>query len=54
MCALWARRRRTHLVAFLDGVSSVGVGEVDVTAGFLHHPLDVVAAFPDDVRMVRV
>lgn len=44
----------TCLVALLGLVVSVGVGEVDVAAGFFHHFLDVVASFPDDVGVLGV
>lgn len=48
------RRSPTNLVAFLRLVVPVGVGEVDVAARLLHHPLDVVAALADHVRVLRV
>ena len=53
------RRNRTgagesDLVALLSGGRSVGVGEVDVAAGVMHHSLYVVAALADDMRMLRV
>ena len=43
-----------HLVALLCLVVAVGVGEVDVAARLLHHSLDVVATFADDVRVLCV
>lgn len=45
---------RSDLVAFLCLVVAVGVGEMDVTARILHHLLDVVASFADDVRVLSV
>lgn len=44
----------TNLVAFLGLVVPVGVWEVDVATRLLHHPLDVVATFSNNVRVLRV
>lgn len=51
---LHAGRSLTDLVAFLRLVVPVGVWEMDVAARLLHHPLDVVATFADDVGVLRV
>lgn len=45
---------KSDLVALLRLVVAVGVGEVDMTARVLHHLLDVVAPFADDVRVLGV
>lgn len=42
-------RSESHLVALLSLVVSVGIGEVDVTARVLHHLLDIVSPFADDM-----
>ena len=44
----------TNLVAFLRLVVPVGVWEMDVAPRLLHHPLDVVATFADNVRVLCV
>lgn len=46
---LYAGCSLTDLVAFLRLVVPVGVWKMDVAARLLHHPLDVVATFSDDV-----
>lgn len=51
---LYAGRSLTDLVAFLRLVVPVGVWKMDVAARLLHHPLDVVATFSDDVRVLCV
>ena len=43
-----------HLVALLLGVGAVGVGEVDVAAGAVHHRLDRVPTLADDMRVLHV
>lgn len=45
---------RSDLVALLRLVVAVGVGEVDVAACILHHLLDVVASFANDVGVLGV
>ena len=45
---------QTNLVAFLCLVVPVGVWEMDVAARLLHHPLDVVATFANNVGVLRV
>lgn len=44
----------TNLVAFLCLVVPVRVWEMDVAPGLFHHPLDVVATFANNVRVLRV
>lgn len=44
----------TNLVAFLCLVVPVGVWEMDVAPRLLHHPLDVVATFANNVRVLCV
>lgn len=51
---LYAGRSPTDLVAFLRLVVPIGVWKMDVAARLLHHPLDVVAALSNDVRVLRV
>ncbi len=45
---------QTDLVAFLCLVVPVGVREMDVAARLLHHPLDVVATFANNVGVLCV
>lgn len=45
---------RSDLVAFLRLVVTVGVREMDVAARILHHLLDIVASFANDVRVLGV
>lgn len=42
-------KSESHLVALLSLVVAVGVREVDVTARVLHHLLDIVSPFADDM-----
>lgn len=49
-----AGRSLTDLVAFLRLVVPVGVWKMNVAACLLHHPLDVVATFSNDVGVLRV
>lgn len=51
MCLSWSQ---TNLVALLCLVVPVGVWKVDVAARLLHHPFDVVAAFSNNVGVLRV
>lgn len=44
----------TNLVAFLGLVVPVRVWEMDVAPCLLHHPLDVVATFANNVRVLCV
>ena len=44
----------SYLVTLLELTAPIGVGEMDVTAGVLHHLFDVVPAFPDHVGVVCV
>lgn len=45
---------QTNLVAFLCLVIPVGVWEMDVASGLLHHPFDVVTTFANNVGVLRV
>lgn len=46
--------RYGDLVALLLLTASVGVWEVDVAFGVVHHPLNDGAPFADDMRVLRV
>ena len=50
---IWVRSP-TNLVAFLCLVVSVGVWEMNVAPCLLHHPLDVVSTFANNVRVLCV
>lgn len=48
------RNNSSNLVAFLCLVVPVRVWKMDVAPRLLHHPLDVVATFANDVRVLCV
>lgn len=47
-------RIRSDLVALLRLVVAIGIREMDVAARILHHLLDVVASFANDMRVFGV